>query len=105
MRKGVKLDGGRWEQRWREVWSVLFFRMETHFSHPLIEKGSLKRKGRQGRSLNKVLEETEGLESRSWLESRAQVEGLVLDWSRGPSFAEHEGWRESPCINCQLSEG
>lgn len=51
-------------------------------------KGSLKRKGREGMSLQKFLGKAKYLESRSWVQSRARVEGLVLDSRRSPSFAE-----------------
>lgn len=57
--------------------------------------------------MQKFLEEAKYLEARSWLESRARVEGLVLDSRRSPSFAERGAGEvpESPLINCQLSEG
>lgn len=56
-----------------------------------IERGSSARKGREAMGLSKVSEEAEALGSRSWTESRTQVERLVLDRSRGPSLAEHGG--------------
>lgn len=89
------MDGGHWEQRSREVRRVCFGGGNIVLSLPAeekeqIERGSLERKGREGMGLNKVSEEAEDLESRSWTESRTQVERLVLDRSRGPSLAEHD---------------
>lgn len=64
-----------------------------------IERGSLMRKGRETMGLNKVSGEAEALGSRSWTESRTQVERLVLDRSGAPRLLSMAGVGVGECQN------